>query len=85
MRLFLSFPKNYIFVYFLFLLQSVEILKSDTVVASVSYSITFASCSKENYDVTDAYIANKNVLSDFYVAFLCDLGFTICGSNVQQV
>jgi len=47
--------KNYVFVYhFLFLLQSVEILKYGTVVASVPYSITFASRSKNDYDVTEA-------------------------------
>jgi len=35
-------------------LQSVEILKNDTVVASGPYSITFASRSKNSYDVTEA-------------------------------
>jgi len=40
----LSFSKNYIFVfYFLLLLQSVEILQNGTVVASMPYSVTFAS------------------------------------------
>ena len=51
----LSFPKNYIFVlYFLFLLQSVEILWSGTVVASVPYGISFASRSKQSHGVTEA-------------------------------
>jgi len=50
----LSFLKNFIFVlYFLFLLQSVEILKNGAVVASVPYSITFVSRSIKNYDVTE--------------------------------
>ena len=52
---FFSFPKNCVFVfYFLFLLQSVEILQNGTVVARVPYSITFASRSKNNYYVTEA-------------------------------
>ena len=37
-------------------LQSVEILQNVTVIASEPYSITFASRSKKNYDVTE--IAN---------------------------
>jgi len=49
LRLFLSFPKTY----FLFLLQSVEILKNGTVVASVPRRFTFASRSKKDY-VTEA-------------------------------
>jgi len=32
------------------------------------------------YDVTEAYIANKFEFLHFYVAALCSLGFTICGS-----
>ena len=43
-----------LYICFLFLLQSVEILLNGTVVASVPYSITFASRSKKNYDVTQA-------------------------------
>jgi len=35
-------------------LQSVEILQNGAVVASVPYSIAFASRSKKNYDVTEA-------------------------------
>jgi len=35
-------------------LQSLEILQNGTVVASVPYSITLESCSKKNYDVTEA-------------------------------
>ena len=42
-----------VFVFhFLALLQSVEILSNGAVVASVPYSITFASRSKKNYDDT---------------------------------
>jgi len=51
----LSFPKIYVFVfYLLFLLQSVEILWNGTVVARVSYTITFASRSKKIHDVTES-------------------------------
>jgi len=39
--------------YFLFLLQSIEILQSGVVVASLPNSITFASRPKKNYDVTE--------------------------------
>jgi len=61
-----SFPKKYVFVfYFLFLLQSVQILQNGTVVASVPYSITFASRSKKIYDVTEVLIANKLVFLHF--------------------
>jgi len=82
----MSFPKYHLFVlYFLFLLQSVEILQNGTVVATVPYSITFASRSKKNYDVTEARIANKFVFLHFYVAALYNLGFTICGSYIEQV
>jgi len=35
-------------------LQSIEILQNGSVVASVSYSITFASRSENNYYVTEA-------------------------------
>ena len=52
-RLFQLSKKLYICFYFLFLVQSVEILQNDTVVATVSHSITFASCSKKSYDVTE--------------------------------
>jgi len=55
------------------------------VVASVPYNITFASRSKKNYDVTEASIANKFVFSNFYVAALDNLGFTICGSFIEQI
>jgi len=72
-------------LYFLFLLQIVEILKSGTVVASVPYSIAFASRSKKNYDVTEAYIANKFVSLDSYVAALCNLDFPLCGSYMELV
>jgi len=44
----------FIFLFFLFHLQSVEILQNGTPVASVPYSITFASRSKKYYDVTEA-------------------------------
>jgi len=47
-----------LYICFLFLLQSVEILQNCTVVVSVPYSITFASWSRKNYDVTEALIAN---------------------------
>jgi len=30
-------------------------------------------------------VANKFVFLDFYVAALCNLGFTICGSYTEQV
>jgi len=43
-------------IWFSFLLQSAEILQNGTVVASVPYSITLASSSKNNYDVTEAQI-----------------------------
>jgi len=39
----------------------------------------------KDYDVTEAWIANKFVFLDFYVAALCDVGFTICGSYMVQV
>jgi len=55
------------------------------VVASVPYSITSASRSEKNYDVTEAYIANKLVFLYFYVAALYHLGFTIRGSYIEQV
>jgi len=74
----------YIF-YFLFQLQSVEILLNGTVACSVPYSFTFASCSKKNYVVTEALIANIFVFLDIYVAAHFNLGFTICGSNIEQV
>jgi len=48
------FEKNYVFVYhYFFLLQNVQILYSGTVVAGAAHSITFASQSKKNYDVTE--------------------------------
>jgi len=50
----------------------------------VPYSITFASLSGKNYDVTKAYIANKFVFLDLCVRVLCNLGFAICGSYIQQ-
>jgi len=40
---------------------------------------------QKDYDVTEAYIANKFVFLDFYVAALCNLGFAICGSYIEQV
>ena len=52
----MKLPKNYIFVFhFLFLLQSVENCKMVLwhVAASMLCSITFASRSKINYDVTE--------------------------------
>jgi len=55
------------------------------VVASVPYSNIFASRSETNYDVTEAWIANKFVFLDFYVAALSNLRFTICGSYIEQV
>jgi len=82
MRLFELSEKLYIC--FLFLLQSAEILQSGTVVASLTCSITFASCCKNNY-VTEMQIANKFLFLDFYVAGLSNLGFTICGSYIEQV
>ena len=54
-------------------------------VANMGYSITSASRSKNNYDVKEAWIANKFVFLHFYVAALCNLGFTICGSYIEQV
>ena len=48
------------------------------------YSIAFASRSKKNYDVTDAQIPNKLTFLHFYVAALCNLGFTICGSCIEH-
>ena len=47
MQLFELFKKLYIF-YFLYVLQSVEILQNGTVVVSVLHSVTRASCSKKN-------------------------------------
>jgi len=55
------------------------------VVASVLRSITFENRSKKNDDVTEAWIANKFVVLDFYVAALRNLAFTICSSYMQQV
>ena len=40
---------------------------------------------KMNYDVTEAQIINKFVFLDFHVAALCNLGFAICGSYIEQV
>ena len=54
-------------------------------VASVPHSITFASRSKKNYDFIEAYIADELVFLDLYVAALCNLAFTICGSYTKQV
>jgi len=54
-------------------------------VASVPCSTTLASCSKKNYDVTEAQIANTFAFLDFHVAALCDLCFTICNSYIEQV
>jgi len=81
MRLFELSQKVYIC--FLFRLQSVEILQNGTVVAGVPHSITFASRSKKNYDVTEAL--QKFMFLDFYAAALCNLGFMICGSYIEQV
>ena len=53
--------------------------------ASEPYSVAFASRSENNYDVTEAQIANKFVVLDFYVAAFCNFGFTICGSHIEQV
>jgi len=53
--------------------------------ASKPYSVAFASRSEKNYDVTEAQIANKFVVLDFYVAAFCNFGFTICGSHIEQV
>jgi len=53
------------------------------VVASVPCSFAFARHSKKNY-VTKTWIANKIVFLD-YVAALCNLGFTKCGSYMEQV
>ena len=50
----LNFSKNYVCFYFLYLLQSVEILQNVALIASVPYSNIFASHSKKNYDVTEA-------------------------------
>jgi len=55
------------------------------VVAGVAYRVTFASRSKKNDDVIEAYITNTFVFLDFYVAALCNSGFTICGSHIEQV
>jgi len=51
----------------------------------MTYSITFASRYKKNCDVTEVQIANEFVFSDFYVAALCNLCVTICGSYMEQV
>jgi len=51
-RFFELSKKFYISFSFLALLQSVEMLSNGAVVASVPYSITFASRSKKNYDDT---------------------------------
>jgi len=53
--------------FFKFLLQIVEILYNGAVATSVPYSITFASRSKMNYDVTEILIAYKFVFLDIYV------------------
>jgi len=55
------------------------------VVAGVRCSITFVSRSKKNYNITETLIANKFVFLDFYLAALCNMGFTICGSYIEQV
>jgi len=44
-----------------------------TVVASVPYSITFASRSKKNYDLIEAQIANKSVFLDFMLLLFVTL------------
>ena len=54
-------------------------------VASVPYSVTFASGYKENYNVAEAWIANKFVFLDVYVAVLYNLNFTMRGSSTEQV
>jgi len=51
----------------------------------VPYSITVASHSKKNYDVTKVTIANNFMILDFYIAALCNLGFMICGSYIEQI
>jgi len=39
----------------------------------------------EHPSTKEAYIANEFVFLDFYVAALCcNLGFAICGSNIEQ-
>jgi len=51
MRLF-DLSEN-LYICFLFILQSVEILQNGTLAAIVPYSITFASRSEKKYDVTE--------------------------------
>jgi len=65
--------------------QTADCKARTCLVVFVPYSITFASRSKKNYDVTEAHIASKFVFLDFYIAALCNLGFTICGSYIEQV
>ena len=48
-------------------------------------SVPLESRSKKNYGVTKIETAKKIVVLDFYVAALCNLGFTICGSHIEQV
>jgi len=55
------------------------------VVVSVPYCITFASRSKKEHDVTEPWITNEFVFFGFYLAALCNSGFTICGSCIQRV
>jgi len=43
-----------------------------------------ASRFRKNYDVTETQIANKFVFLDFCVAALCNLGFTVCGSDMAS-
>jgi len=57
--------------------QTADCKARTCLVVFVPYSITFASRSKKNYDVTEAHIASKFVFLDFYIAALCNLGFTI--------
>ena len=63
-------------------------------VASVSYCITFASGSKKTIISQKRRLQLNScfwnfmfefVFLEFYVAALCNLGFTICGSYIEQV
>ena len=53
-------------------------------VDSVPYSITVASRYKKNY-MSQKRRLQMNVFLDFYVAVLCNVDFTICGSYMEQV
>ena len=53
--------------------------------ASMPYSITFASRSKKNCHCHRSVDCKQIRFLYFYVAALCNLAFTICGSYTEQV